>query len=79
MAILRVADVRTARRYMRLAGGFQLGREYRIRRHSLLRWIETREAEGSDRATGPAQPGGRVRRSQPAPADWRARINAAAR
>ncbi len=45
MAILKVADLRTARRYMQLAGGFRLGREYRIRRQALLSWIENRELE----------------------------------
>jgi hypothetical protein len=76
MAILKVADLRTARRYMQLAGGFRLGREYRIRRQALISWIENRELD----AERPA-PGGqtRARRPRADPADWRARIRAAAR
>ena len=76
MAILKVADLRTARRYMQLAGGFRLGREYRIRRQALLNWIEHRELEDERPAVG-AQT--RARRPRADPADWRARIRAAAR
>jgi hypothetical protein len=76
MAILKVGDVRTARRYMQLAGGFRLGREYRIRRQALLRWIETRELE-TERPASFVQP--RAKRSRVDPTDWRARIKAAAR
>ncbi len=76
MAILKVGDVRTARRYMQLAGGFRLGREYRIRRLALLRWIENREFD-DERPGSAVQP--RARRSRAEPADWRARIKAAAR
>ena len=76
MAILKVGDLRTARRYMQLAGGFRLGREYRIRRQALLNWIEHRELENE-------RPTVRTRtRAKPAradPADSRARIRAAAR
>jgi hypothetical protein len=76
MAILKVADLRTARRYMQLAGGFRLGREYRIRRQALLNWIEHRELE-EERPAMRAQT--HARRSRADPADWRARIRAAAR
>jgi hypothetical protein len=76
MAILKVGDVRTARRYMQLAGGFRLGREYRIRRQALLSWIENRELDTERQSSG-AHP--RARRSRADPADWRARIKAAAR
>ena len=77
MAILKVADLRTARRYMQLAGGFRLGREYRIRRQALLSWIENRELEDERPAAVGAQT--RARRPRADPADWRARIRAAAR
>lgn len=79
MAILRVGDVRTARRYMRIAGGFRLGREHRIRRRVLLEWIARCEAEahgGSLRAAAPARPS-RARIAGPQ-SDWRARIRATA-
>jgi hypothetical protein len=76
MAILKVGDVRTARRYMQLAGGFRLGREYRIRRLALLRWIENRELDTESRPSG-AQP--RAGRTRAGADDWRARIKAAAR
>ena len=76
MAILKVADLRTARRYMQLAGGFRLGREYRIRRQALLSWIESRELD-AERPAPDAQT--RARRPRADPADWRARIRAAAR
>ncbi len=76
MTILKVADLRTARRYMQLAGGFRLGREYRIRRQALLSWIEHCELDANRSAPG-AQT--RARRPRPDPADWRARIRAAAR
>jgi hypothetical protein len=76
MAILKVGDVRTARRYMQLAGGFRLGREYRIRRQALLRWIENRELDTECRPYG-TQP--RARGTRAAADDWRARIKAAAR
>jgi hypothetical protein len=76
MAILKVGDVRTARRYMQLAGGFKLGREYRIRRQVLSSWIEHRELEAERPAYGGQA---RARRSRVDPADWRARIKAAAR
>ena len=76
MAILKVGDVRTARRYMLLAGGFRLGREYRIRRLALLTWIENRELDTECQPSG-AQP--RARRTRAAADDWRARIKAAAR
>jgi hypothetical protein len=76
MAILKVGDIRTARQYMRLAGGFKLGREYRIRRQVLASWIDHRELDAERRASG-GQP--RARRSRVDPADWRARIKAAAR
>ena len=76
MAILKVADLRTARRYMQLAGGFRLGREYRIRRQALLSWIEHRELKDERPAVG-AQT--LARRPRADPADWRARIKAAAR
>jgi hypothetical protein len=76
MAILKVGDVRTARRYMQLAGGFRLGREYRIRRQALLSWIENRELDAERPAHGGQT---RARRSRVDPGDWRARIKAAAR
>jgi hypothetical protein len=76
MAILKVADLRTARRYMQLAGGFRLGREYRIRRQALLSWIETRELDADRPAPGTQT---RARRPRADPADWRARIRTAAR
>ena len=76
MAILKVADLRTARRYMQLAGGFRLGREYRIRRQALLNWIEHRELEAERPGLG-AQT--RAKRPRVDPTDWRARIRAAAR
>jgi hypothetical protein len=76
MAILKVGDVRTARRYMQLAGGFRLGREYRIRRQALLRWIETRELD-TERPASFVQP--RAKRSGVDLTDWQARIKAAAR
>ncbi len=76
MAILKVADLRTARRYMHLAGGFRPGREYRIRRQALLAWIESCELDAERPAPG-AQT--RAKRSRANPADWRARIKAAAR
>jgi hypothetical protein len=76
MAILKVADLRTARRYMQLAGGFRLGREYRIRRQALLMWIEHRELEDERPAMGTRT---RAKRPPAEPADWRARIRAAAR
>ena len=76
MAILKVGDVRTARRYMQLAGGFKLGREYRIRRQVLASWIEHRELDAEPPAPGNHD---RARRSRVDPADWRARIKAAAR
>ena len=79
MAILRVGDVRTARRYMRIAGGFRLGREYRIRHRVLLDWIARCEAEADGErfpATAPARPSrARVAGGQ---SDWRARIRATA-
>lgn len=79
MAILRVSDVRTARRYMRIAGGFRLGREHRIRRRVLLDWIARCEAEADAEslpATAPARPSRpRVAGGQ---SDWRARIRATA-
>ena len=56
MAILKVADLRTARRYMQLAGGFRLGREYRIRRQALLSWIEHRELDAERPAPGAQTP-----------------------
>jgi hypothetical protein len=76
MTILKVADLRTARRYMQLAGGFRLGRECRIRRQALLGWIESREIDAARPAPG-AQT--RARRPRADPADWRTRIKAAAR
>jgi hypothetical protein len=76
LAILKVGDLRTARRYMQLAGGFRLGREYRIRRQALLNWIERRELEDERPAVGAQTRAGRPRTD---PADWRARIRAAAR
>jgi hypothetical protein len=76
MAILKVADLRTARRYMQLAGGFRLGREYRIRRQALLNWIERREHDAERPALG-AQT--RATRPRADSVDWRARIRAAAR
>jgi hypothetical protein len=76
MVILKVADLRTARRYMQLAGGFRLGREHRIRRQALLSWIENCELD-AERPAPSAQT--RARRPRADPADWRARIRAAAR
>ncbi len=76
MAILKVADLRTARRYMQLAGGFRLGREYRIRREALLTWIEKSELD-NERPERGAQT--RPRRPRVDPDDWRGRIRAAAR
>jgi hypothetical protein len=76
MAILKVSDVRTARRYMQVAGGFRLGRDYRIRRLALLRWIENRELD-TERPQSGARP--RASRIRAAADDWRARIRAAAR
>lgn len=79
MAILRVGDVRTARRYMRIAGGFRLGREYRIRHRVLVDWIACCEAEADGEsfreAARPRAPRARVERGQ---SDWRARIRATA-
>jgi hypothetical protein len=76
MAILKVADLRTARRYIQLAGGFRLGREYRIRRQALLTWIENCELDAERPERGSQT---RARRPRADPADWRARIRAAAR
>ena len=79
MAILRVSDVRTARRYMRIVGGFRLGRKHRIRRRVLLDWIARCEAEADAEslpAGAPARPSrARVAGGQ---SDWRARIRATA-
>jgi hypothetical protein len=76
MAILKVSDVRTARRYMLLAGGFRLGRDYRIRRQALISWIEHRENDGRRPPSGIQT---RAKQPRADAADWRARIKAAAR
>ena len=77
MGILHVGDVRTARRYMRIAGGFRLGREYRIRRRVLLDWIARCEAQ-AESDTFPAATRVRATRARAAAnqSDWRARIRA---
>ena len=63
MAMLGLSDPRSARRFMVAAGGFKLGRDYRVRRSRLEHWLELCEAETEVRSA--SHRGSRQRRE-----DW---------
>ena len=53
MRLLGVNDARTARRTMREAGGFRVGRSYRLRASRLAAWIANQEQVEREKAAGP--------------------------
>lgn len=53
MRLLGLTDARIARRTMRDAGAFRVGRSYRLRASRLANWIAMQEAAERDEMSGP--------------------------
>jgi hypothetical protein len=58
MLLLGLNDARTARRTMRQAGAFRVGRSYRVRATRLASWIAKQEMAESETPVSPQRRGG---------------------